>query len=380
MNSVNDFLKRSSERNGFTRDRFEERKLPTDYSDLVIMPFFGDLRSMTVMSSLLLQRYRQEVKNSKYFILASWPGFQGLFPYVDEYWSLNDEAILKRFYEQASGFENKADLTTIYRRNINEFFRDVIDYRDIEPFYKNGFTNEFFEKFKTMNCFLPFVPSSAILGKEFNRDLSTKPGYKIFIHPSLFAKQWNMGQSKNVPAKKEFWVELVEMLIKNGFMPVIWQNYLSYDISQEFVGRCLFIRETNITNVLSVMRASNCVLDVFNNLSRLAILARSPFLAVDERSRYSNVKEYEIDYLCAGRIPKDYIFTFSTIITEGNLYSWESDLFNTILNRLNKFLPELNRDELPGTAESTETVSYMKNVKVPKHKKMGMRFLKVNRD
>ena len=380
MNSVNDFLKRASNRNGFSRDRFEERKLPTDHSDLVVMPFFGDLRSMTVMSSLLLQRYRQEMKTSKYFILASWPGFQGLFPYVDEYWSLNDESIIKKFYEQSSGFENRSDLATIYNRNLNEFFRDVVDHKEIDLFYNNGFKNEFFEKFNTVNSFLPFVPSSAVLGKEFNRELSTKPGYKVFIHPSIFAKQWHMGRSGNVIAKKEFWVELIEMLLQNGFMPVIWQNYLSYDISQDFVGRCLFIKEDNMVNVLSVMRATGCVLDVFNSISRLAIMARCPYIAVDERARYSNVKEYEIDYLVGGRIPKDYIFTFSTIITEGNLYSWEQDLFNTILIRLNKFLPEINRDELPGTAEITETVSYMKNVKVPKHKKMGIRFLKVNRD
>ena len=380
MNSINDFLNRSSERNGFFRGKFEERKLPTDYSDLVIMPFFGDLRSMTVMSSLLLQRYRQEIKNSKYFIFASWPGFQGLFPYVDEYWSLNDQAILKKFYEQSNGFENKSEFSTIYRRNLNEFFRDVIDSNEINSFYEYGFKNEFFEKFKTIHRFLPYIPSSAILGKEFNKELSTRAGYKIFIHPSMFAKQWFMGQSKNIFAKKEFWIELVNMLIKNGFMPVIWQNYLSYDISQDFVGKCLFIQEADIINVLSVMRATGCVLDVFNNISRLAILARCPYLCVDERARYFNLKEYEIDCLCGNKIPNDYIFTFSTIITEGNLYSWEHDLFNSILVRLNRFLPSLNRDEWAGTAESTETMSYAKNVKVPKHKKMGMKFLKVNRD
>ena len=209
MNSINDFLNRSSERNGFSRDKYEERKLPTDYTDLVIMPFFGDLRSMVVMSSLLLQRYRQEIKNSKYFIFASWPGFQGLFPYVDEYWSLNDEAILKKFYEQSTGSENKSEFSTIYRRNLNEFFRDVIDSKEIDLFYKDGFQNEFFDTFKTVNRFLPFVPSSAILGKEFNKELSTRPGYKIFIHPSIFAKQWFMGRSKNIVAKKEFWIGYV---------------------------------------------------------------------------------------------------------------------------------------------------------------------------
>lgn len=380
MNSVIDFLKRAAERNGFVRERFEESKIPTDHSNLVILPFFGDIRSLMVMSSLLLQRYRQEVKNSKYFILASWPGFQGLFPYVDEYWAINDEAHLNKFYEQSEGFRNKSDLTTIYTRNLNEFFREVIDPKEISQYYQDGITNKFFEKFTTTKRFLPFVPSSTVLGKDFNRDLSTKAGYKIFIHPSIFAKQWNVGKSKNVRAKKEFWVELVEKLLANNYVPVIWQNYLSYDISQEFVGRCIFIGETDIVRVLSAMRTTGCVLDVFNSLSRLAILARCPFIAIDERSRYNNLKEYETDDLCGSEISKGYIFTFSTIISDGNPYNWNQDIFQSILRKLDVFLPELNRDEWPSTGETTDVVPYKKFVRNNEQLKLGIKLLKITRD
>lgn len=380
MNSVVDSLNRSSERNGFHRDRYEERKIPTDHGNILIMPFFGDLRSMMVLSSLLLQRYRQEVKNSKYFILASWPGFQGLFPYVDEYWSITDEAHMKRFYEQSEGFRNKSDLATIYTRNLNEFFREVVDYKELVPYYQNGITNKFFDVFKTPKRFLPFIPSSMTLGKEFNKELSTKAGYKIFLHPSIFAKQWRTGKSEHIRTKREFWTELVEKLLANGYVPVVWQNYLSHDISQEFVGRCLFISETDIVRVLSVMRTTGCVLDVFNNLSRLALLARCPYVAVDERSRYTNVREYEIDDLCSQHIPSDYIFTFSTIISDGNPYSWGQDIFQSILRKLDKLLPELNRDEWPSTGESTEVVPYKDFVRTNERIKLGTRLLKITRD
>ena len=380
MSSVVEFLNRSAERNGFVRERFEERKIPTEHTNLVVMPFFGDLRSMTVMSSLLLQRYRQEVKNSKYFILASWPGFQGLFPYVDEYWAMSDEAVLKQFYEQSDGLRNKSDMATIYTRNLNEFFRDVIDYKEIAPFYGNGLTDKFFEKFKTPKRFLPFIPSSTVLGKDFNRELAAKGGYKVFIHPSIFAKQWHIGKSQNIRAKKEFWVELVEKLLQNNYVPVIWQNYLSYDISQEFVGRCLFIGETDIVRVLAAMRTTGCVLDVFNNLSRLAILARCPFVAVDERSRYTNLKEYEIDDLCGQKVPREYIFTFSTIISDGSPYTWSQDIFQSILKKLEIFLPELNRDEWPSTGESTEVVPYKEFVRTNERIRLGTRLLKITRD
>lgn len=378
--SVVDFLKRAADRNGFVRDRFEERKIPTDHSNLVIMPFFGDLRSMCVMSSLLLHRYRYETKSSKYFIVASWPGFQGLFPYADEYWSLTDETVLKNFYEQSEGLRNKSDLTTIYTRNLNEFFQEVVDYRVLSDCYSNGFLDRFFARYENTKRFLPFVPSSAILGKEFNRDLATKAGYKVFIHPSVYAKQWGNGKSQNVRSKREFWVKLIETLLANNFVPVIWQNYLSYDLSQEFFDKCIFVGESDVVRVLAAMRATGCVLDVFNGLSRLAILARCPFVAVDERSRYSNLKEHEIDDLCAANLPKEYIFTFSTIITAGSQQNWSHDIFPSILRKLENFLPELNRDQWPSTGESTELVPYKSSVRTTTHKKLGTRLLKITRD
>lgn len=379
-NSVADFLKRASDRNGFRRDRFEEKKIPTDPSGLVIMPFWGDLRSVCVLSSLLLHRYRHESKGSKYFILASWPGFQGCFPYVDEYWSITDEAHLKRFYEQSEGLRNKSDLATVYQRNLNEFFRDVSDYRDLAVYYNNGLTNAYFERFSETKRFLPFIPSAAILGKEFSRELATKSGYKVFIHPSMFVKQWYAGKAKNVRAKREFWTELVEKLLSRNIVPVVWQNYLSYDISQEFVGRCIFTNERDVVQVLAAMRATGCVLDVFNSLSRLAILARCPFICVDERTRYSNEKEYEIDDLCGIGVPREYIYTFSTIVTGGNPISWNHDIFQLIFHKLENFVPDLDRDTWPSTGETTEVVSYKKLVRTTDAKKLGTRLLKIIRD
>lgn len=378
--SVADFLKRSADRNGFVRERFDESKIPTDHSGLVLMPFFGDARSMMVLSSLILHRYRQEVKNSKYFILASWPGYQGIFPYVDEYWSISDQSQMKRFYEQAEGFRNKSDLSTIYTRNLNEFFRDVVDSKDLEVYYKNGFTNDFFKRFLNTKRFLPFVPSSTVLGRDFNKDFSTKAGYKVFIQPSIFAKQWHNGRSKNIRTKQEFWTELTQKLLDNGYTPVIWQNNLSYDLSQEFKDKCVYVNETDVVRAMSVMRASSCVLDVFNNLSRFAIMARCPYLCVDERSRNVGTKEYEIDDICGLNVPREYIFTFSTIISDGSPHSWSQDIFPSILKRLDKFLPELNRDEWPSTAELIESAPYADFVKKPKAFKIGTRLLKITRD
>ena len=380
MNSVVDFLKRTSERNGFNRDRFEERKIPTDFSNVCILPFFGDLRSTCILSSFLLHRYRQEVKSSRYFILASWPGFQGLFPYVDEYWSITDNAHIKNFYEKSEGFLNKSDLNTVYTRNLNEFFRDVINVKDLSAYYDDGLTSKFFDKFKEVKRFLPFISSSANLSRDFNKDLSNLPGFKVFVTPSIFFKTWNNGRSKNTRTKIDFWKNLVDYLLEKKYTPVIWNNYLTHDLSQEkYIGKCLFLNEIDISRVLSAMRATGFVLDVFNNVSKLSLLARCPYLCVDERSRYSNQKEYEIDDLFP-HIPKNYIYTFSTILNEGTKNSWDNDICNSIGNRIEEIIPVLDRDKWPSTGESFDTISYKDSVRKIKSKKMGTKFIQVIRD
>lgn len=380
MSSLVEFLKRAADRNGFRRDRYEEKKIPTDFSNVTILPFFGDLRSSFVLSSFLLKRYREEVKGSKYFIVASWPGQSGLYPYADEYWSFLDEAVVKKFYENSEGLRNKSNLNTIYCRNLNEFFRDVIDIKDIEKYYKNGFTNYFFDKFKDTKRFLPFVPSVSILGKDFNKELSTRPGYKVFINPALFCKFWHHGISDTVRSQKEFWVELCRFLLKYDVMPVVWQHNLSFNLMDELADSCIMLKETDLIRVFSAMRACSCVLDVMNGSSRYAMMARAPFLCVDERSRFTGTREYEIDDLCAMQLPKQYIFTFSTILTEGKLSFWESDIFQTIKKKLDGLLPNLNREGLPSTGESYDLVPYQDFVQLKKKKKLGTRFIKITHD
>ncbi len=380
MNSVADFLKRAAERNGFRRDRFEERRMPTDFSGVTIMPFFGDMRSSCVLSSLVLQRFREEVKGSKYFVMASWPGMQGLFPYVDEYWSFGDMAIVKRFYEGSEGLRNKSDFYPTYIRNFNEFFRDVVDGSELMKYYRNGFTPQFFEKFKDTKRFLPFVPSASILGKEINRDMMSKPGYKIFLTPSIFCRIWGNGASNHIRPKKEFWVELCRFMIESGVTPVVWQNFMSWDISDEVGDGAIYLRENDAVRAMSLMRSCSCVLDVFNGLSRFALLARAPFLAIDERTRHRYTSETEIDELLGISIPRQYIFTFSTIVTDGSPGLWRHELFRMILGRFDSFLPYVDRDMLPSTVESNEPLPYGENVHVKKRKRLGTRFIKVQYD
>jgi hypothetical protein len=377
MNNVFDFLRRSADRNNLRRERYEESKVPTDFANICVFPFFGDYRSLFILSSLLLHKYKEQHKASKYLIVCSWPGFQSLFPYVDEYWSPIDNGQIKRFYSMAEGFKNTSDMATIYTRNLNEFFRDVADPNILKFYYENGCKQELL---KNSKYFLPFVPSSSILGKEFAKQLASKAGFKIFFSPTVYCKRWDSGRAKNYNVKKEFWTELVDKLLSNNYVPVVWQNELTYDLSQEYLDKCLFVNDRDVSKVLSAMRATGCVLDIFNEISRLAITARCPFLAVDERSRYNNLREYEIDDICASFLPKQYIFTFSTIITDGQVQNWRNDILQNIIKRLDSFLPSLVRDEWPSTIETFNQFDYKDAVREIERKKLGTRLLKVIRD
>ena len=79
-------------------------------------------------------------------------------------------------------------------------------------------------------------------------------------------------------------------------------------------------------------------------------------------------------------LPKQHIFTFSTIITDGTIEMWNQDILQCIVSRLNLFLPELDRDNWPMTSEIYEKVSYEEVVREIEPLKLGIKLLKINRD
>jgi hypothetical protein len=98
---------------------------------------------------------------------------------------------------------------------------------------------------------------------------------------------------------------------------------------------------------------------------------------LDERVRYASLKEYEIDDICGNVLPKQYIFSFPTIIESGTIETWNDNIFQGIVAKLNEFLPTLDSDKLPSTGESFEQVSY-ENIRKIKMKRLGTRLLKVS--
>lgn len=251
------------------------------------------------------------------------------------------------------------------------------DSSDIMKMYNNGFTNYFFDRYKDIKRFLPFIPSATIIGKEFNNSMITKPGHKVFLFPSIYSKFWHNGISDNMKTKKEFYVELIKYLAKKNITCVVWQNFLTYDLSEDLENECIFLRDPDALKALAAMRSCSCVLDFFSGISRLALIARSPFLCYDERSRHSGTREYEIDSLGWNTVPHQYNFSFSTIITDGDASFWKNDIFQSVERKLEEFLPSLNRDALPTTAEAYENVPYHEFVQPLKKKKLGTKLIRV---
>jgi len=376
---VNAILKRAADKSGFVRSRVPTHGMPISMSDVCVMWFFGDVRSLCILSSMLLRRYREQLKGSKYFILCTWPGYESMFPYVDEYWSVKDESLLA-LHREAFEFANESSQAVSHVRQLHYFFEDVVGPTALESFYQRGIQQAFWDKFKHVKVFLPSISSVSIMGHGFLQELTSKTQPKILLHPTRNVQQWIHGHVEWLATDKRFWMELVNRLLNEGFMPVIYQNFSTHDISQDVLGRCLCVAEKDINKVLALMRSVDCVLDVFSGISRLAIAARSPFVYCDERARYVGLKEYEVDGLCCEKsLPREYIFNFATIIKAGNEYLWNVNLFDNIIAKCRALVRDTDRDRLPSTVEFNKIMPYA-DVKKRKVQRIGTKFIKIERD
>ena len=269
MKDIAGLITKAAEKTGFQRDYFNNDNIPTEAANISVAPFFGDIRSFFILSSLLLHRYKEQDKPSKYHIVCGWPGFAALFPYVDEYWSIQSDPYIKKIYPSVSGFSNKNELISQYYRNLNQYFFEEVVPLDTQflPYYDRGLTDAFWSKYKYVKRFLPSVPSSALFSKDFNRDFIEKGGYKLFLYPVTHINNWHNNSCRLIHAPRNFWVALINRLLKEGFLPVICKGFGTYDLSAEFSRSCIYFSETDISKIMTVMRMTGCVLDVFSGIS-----------------------------------------------------------------------------------------------------------------
>lgn len=373
MNEIADYIKRAAERTGFKREFYVEKNMPTQASNVLVIPFYGDMRSTFLLSSLILKSYKQ-LHHDKYIILCSWPGMAKLFPYVDEFWSIQDESVIKTLAIEANNFYNESNLSIDITRSLAEVV-NVVTSRDIKTYYDNGFTQKYWSEFKEIRKFLPEVPSSNKISSGFKQQMEARVGKKIIVYPASKMRSKQSGKTILLPILKEFWLALIERLVEEGYVPVVYQNQFTYDVSRDLADKCIYLVPKNIEDVLAAFRYADCVLDIHSGISRLAIASRSPYLSVIERSIFIEDKDYEIDDLCGKGLPRQYIFSFTTMLMTGSPTEWKISILDNIMVRLKEFLPQIKQSSLPSTNELYETVS-CDSIRQRKAKRLGMAFIK----
>lgn len=369
---VSDYIRRAAQRTGYKREFFVEKNMPTVPSNVLAIPFYGDMRSTFLLSSFLLKSMKGLLKD-KYLILCSWPGMRGLFPYVDEYWTIEDESVSKTLATEANNFYNGTSLATDLTRGLAEVL-DVWTAKDIKTYYDRGFTQKYWDSFGEVKRFLPEVPSASKIAADFKIQMERRSEPKVVVYPATKMRTWQQGKTVTAPVPKEFWSTLIERLIGDGYLPVVYQNWFTYDMSRDFADKCIYLVPKSISDVLAAFRYVGCVLDVHTGISRLAISARCPYLSVTERQSFVEDRDYEIDDLSCDGLPRQYIFGFSTHLMTGGPSDWNVSIIDNIMVRLKEFLPTLKGAALPSTNESFETVPYDK-VRQRKAKRLGVAFI-----
>ena len=368
-----DIVKKAADKCGFNRESYIDANIPTLLSNVLVLPFFGDVRSTCIASSVVLRRFK-EFRTNKYLILCSWPGNRALFPYVDEYWSPKDQTSIYNLSLGTIGFDNHSDVLVNYNRFLNNFFENILSWEELKLFYNNGFGSKYWDTFKDVKVFLPNVPSSTTLPEDFRIEMGKHSGRKIVVFPSKKIDSWQEGRLHRLTTHRDFWCALVDRLIQDGFVPIIYQNTFTYDLSTDFTDKCIWLTCKDSGQILSGMRWADCVLDIHSGVSRMAAAARTPSLIVDERKRYVETKNYELDDI-TNLSPRQYLFSFSTMLMSGDVAGWNASLIDGIVSRLHKWLPSVDRTTLGSPTEYYQVADYDK-VRRHKVKRLGVRFIR----
>ena len=375
MNSltVSDFLKITSKKLNFSRDKYTEKNIPSNFDQITVFFNLGDLRNTLSLSSMILPRFRKETKSLRYFIVFGYPGFSSLFPYADEYWSFDPENFFK-IYNGSCGLDNSINLKTIYLRHLNENFREVIKSENFNDIYDHYFLKRYWDKNKNIRIILPQIINSLASNDSFVEKYSNiNIDKKIFIFPNKTMQVIRKGKLVFEEIKSEFWTNLIKKLLENNISVFCIKHPLTHDVSSNFIDEknILFFNELDVNQIMSLMRMSGCVFDFFSGISRLAIISRTPYILADERIRYFNYREYEFEDVVGESLHGERFFIFADLMNSNNdLYN---NIASNIISKIDKIIKN-NKGIL--SSEYTDKLSNYQNVRYYQSKKMGLQFLK----
>ena len=374
---VSEFLSNTASKLNFNREKFIEKNIPSNFDQISVFFGLGDLRTTAAISTMILPRIRKEKKALRYFIVFGYPNYSCLYPYADEYWSFNNPDKLEQIYYSSNGLDNNSNLKTIYLRHLNESFREVLKQEDLANIYDGYLKTSFWDTNKNIRIILPQVSSSLInLNQDIQAKFNNLGSKRLFVFPNKNMQIYRKGRVVFQSISIEFWKNLIDKLIEMGIGVVCLKNQLTYDLSGQFSNQEKIINfsENDLEKIMSLMRLTGCVLDFFSGIGRIAAIARTPYINIDERYRYFNFKEYEFEDTVGKKVPIERLFLFADLINPlNNLFE---NVAKNIIKKIDSVFNESEKNKGLTDAPYLDYISNYDNVRYYQTQKLGVNFIK----
>ena len=365
MEAVAAFLKREAEKLGYIRDRFVEHQAPTSHDLVDVLHVYPDMQGIFLTAAFLLPMLRRQ-KSHRYLITCSWPGLHDLFTGADECWSLKDRMALNDLTETADVFYTHGNRYVADSRNLLYRFANVLQAETLHSLRQECFSHK-----TEITCQLPQVPSVTVLPEHMQRQL-TAAKKRVALAPVLRGRGWQQGRQQYVPIGKGFWTGVIGHLLDQGWLPVLWQSPLTYDLSPDFADSCVYLTRCPFGQVLAGWRQCHFGLDAFAGTAGLYYLSRIPFVSLDERDRYFRSKDHVGEGLWLDHYPHVNVFSHVHLANSGRLADWR----NSFLDAAMAHGDDLARKQINLSSHNQELVLDCSQVHEMRFRKMRLKLLK----
>ena len=299
VNEINDLLDNAASKCGFTREKFSQRAVPTEFQKIHVIVSYGEFDHIFVFNNLILPSLRSKTQyKDKYIVFVTWSGFSNLISNVDEVWSLKNQEMNEKLYEKAEGHKNYSDAHTIIIRNLNEYFRNVTKVEKFENMFNHGHNFSFHKE--DMNITISKNQSGNInyLNKSVLEEINKlDESRRYFIIPFKYVRILVNGRINYYKITSNFWQNIVGRMTKKGFPIVLLKNCFTHDLSSHFVDckEICMIHENNWNNVIGYMKQTNMFIDFFGGLSCFAQYGDCPNITLIDRSFYHQMNLHQIE-------------------------------------------------------------------------------------
>jgi hypothetical protein len=309
---VSEVLQSAIIRGDFHREKFDSKKIPDNMQKIIVIPLFGDINHILVFANYIFPSIKKDLNfKDKYIILVTWKGFSKFFSEADEIWSYKNTEYVDRFYEKSQGFTNTSDSLNVIYRSLNEYFRNVIDPAKFSNLFHFGFKRDNIKN-KNVEIIKNKLPNLNYLNQNLLNQIDSLGEKKAFIIPFKFLRRWNLGRVSYYKLSSEFYVNVINSLIKKDIKCILLKNYLTFDISSTFVNNpnIVFVQEDDWFLVMSYMLATKMYLDFFAGLSCLSIYCGCPSVTVVERNTHIVSNQVDIEACMNDKIIDSKLFSF----------------------------------------------------------------------